>query len=95
MSGKNSPARNRTLANSTPVVVALSDMELPVTVWLHSTASAGRSLEVSTDGGATYETVVYEKDALVGATYVKRTAFYSGVTHVRFTGAAGDTYGVC
>ena len=83
------------LADTTPVTVQMVGAALPATCWLHSLANTGRLIEVSTDSGVTYETVVYEKDALVGATYVKRTAFFSGVTHVRFTGAAGDTYGVC
>lgn len=82
-----------TLINSTPVVFVIAGM-IPVTLWLHSTASAGRKIEVSIDG-IIYEEVIYELNVLNanGTTYQKRVALYSGVSRVRFTGAAGDTYG--
>lgn len=85
-----------TLASATPVVVSMVPQKFPVTVWLHSPATAGRKIEVSLDDGATWEDVVYELNALNanGTTYQKRVAFYSGVSRVRFTGASGDTYGV-
>ena len=82
-----------TLANSTPVKVFIANM-IPVTLWLHSTSNVGRKIEISVDG-TTYEEVVYEINALNAnaVTYQKRTSLFSGVSHVRYTGAAGDTYG--
>ena len=82
-----------TLANSTPVIFFIATM-IPVTLWLHSIAIAGRKIEISVDG-TVYEEVIYEINALNanGTTYQKRAALYSGVSHVRFTGAAGDNYG--
>ena len=82
------------LANSTPVVFFIAGL-VPATLWLHSTASAGRKIEVSIDG-TIYEEVTYELNALNAnnITYQKRTVLYSGVSRVRFTGNTGDTYGV-
>lgn len=84
-----------TLTDATPVAVSMVNKPLPSTIWLHSLATTGRKLEFSVDNGVLYEECVYAKDTLVGATNVKRAILSSGVTHVRYTGAAADTYGIC
>ncbi len=76
-----------TLANGTPVVVAMAGAPLPATVCLKS-ADGGRLIELSADGGVEYFTpAVNFTTATMHVVYVDRP-----VTHVRITGAAADTY---
>ena len=48
------------LAGTSPLAVSMANAPIPATAWLHSAASTGRKIEVSTDNGATYEEVTYE-----------------------------------
>lgn len=80
-----------TLAGATPVVVTMVNAPLPATIFLKSVLSVGRKIEFSDDGGLNYEEVTYSDNTVT----VKRALAISGVTHLRFTGAAGDTWGIC
>ena len=73
------------------------------TLWLISSASAGREIYVSNDG-FNFEIATYSVNAstamvdangnAASAKYVKRAVLYSGVKRVLFKGVAGDAYGV-
>lgn len=76
------------LGDSNPFAVSMADAPLPATVLLNSSA-AGRKIEVSLDG-ATYFVPAYDS-TLTGQIAV---SLLSGVVNVRFTGQAGDQWGV-
>lgn len=78
-----------TLANATPLVVALVHTNLPGTIWLN-TVAAGKLIELSVDGGTLYFTPTYNTSN-AGQLVVSITA---PISHVRFTGVANDTWGV-
>lgn len=75
------------LTNSTPLAVNIANSTWPATVSLVSSA-AGRLIELSADGGATYFTPVYDNSS-TGSISVAITA---PVSHARFTGIAGDVW---
>lgn len=76
-----------TIADGTPVVMAMSGAPLPCTVDLKS-AAAGRLIEWSADNGTTYFTAAYDY------TTAAQLVFFVNmpVTHVRVTGTTNDTY---
>jgi hypothetical protein len=80
---------NGTLTNATPFVVAMTGHPMPSTVTLDS-ADAGRLIELSTDGGVNYFTPVIDATT----TPMIAVALRAPVSHVRFTGAALDTWRV-
>lgn len=79
------------LASTAPLVVAVERMEAPLTVTLTS-AAAGRLIELSTNGGLSGGWYSPAVDASTAS--MINVALESPVTHVRFTGAANDTWRV-
>jgi hypothetical protein len=78
------------LAGTTPEVIPISPAQrLPMTVTLKS-ANAGRLIEFSTDGGSEYFTPTYDKTSSTMIVVVATAR----ISHVRFTGAAADTWSV-
>lgn len=75
------------LADSTPFPVNIATSTLPATVSLVS-AAAGRLIELSTDGGITYFTPIYDSTSATGIS----VGIFAPVSHVRFTGIAGDVW---
>jgi hypothetical protein len=65
----------------------MENCHLPFTATLTST-NGGRKIELSTNGGAEYFTPAYDTSS---ATMLV-VSVASPVTHVKFTGAASDTY---
>lgn len=84
-----------TILNTTPIEKSMLGAPLPCSVYLHSLSSTGRKIEVSLNDGTTYEEVTYALDGLNadGVTYQKRVTFYTGVSDIRITGDANDTFG--
>ena len=62
---------------------------IPTTLVLTS-SDASRAIQISIDGGTTFFTPVYDWS---NATQLG-VAIMAPITHVRFTGVAGDTWGV-
>lgn len=70
-------------------VEGMAGANLPSTVTLKSSAG-GRKIEISTDGGTEYFTPNYDYSS---ATMLV-VSITAPVSHVRFTGAANDTWSV-
>lgn len=83
--------RGGVLANSTPFAVNVATMDFPVTATLTS-AAPGRLIELSSNGGLDGSWWTPTVDATTAS--MINIAINSPVTHVRFTGAAADTYRV-
>lgn len=82
------PTLRGIINSGTPVVVAVpATMQLPGSITLKS-ADAARQIELSTDGGAEY--FIPAKD-IISAT-MQVVIVNAPITHIRFTGAANDTY---
>lgn len=81
--------KSAALADSTPFPVNIATSTWPATVSLVSSA-AGRLIELSTDGGATYFTPNYDNVSTGGIS----VAVLAPVSHVRFTGISGDVWSV-
>lgn len=79
--------KSAALADSTPFPVNIATSTWPATVSLVSSA-AGRLIELSTDGGATYFTPTYDNTSVGGIS----VAVLAPVSHARFTGIAGDVW---
>jgi hypothetical protein len=78
------------LPSTSPVAVVFQDyFKLPMTATLKS-SNVARLVEFSTDGGIEYFTPTYDKTSSTMITVVSN----SRLTHLRFTGAAGDTWSV-
>ena len=73
--------------SATPIVVSMVGAPLPCTATLKS-AAVGRLIELSTDGGVEYFTPTYYYSSATQLTVAVTTP----VSHVRFTGAAADTW---
>lgn len=83
------PFRSATIADGTPIVVAMGHGPMPFTATLKS-AAAGRLIELSTDGGVEYFTPTVDTTSAT----MQIVAVTAPVSHVRFTGAAADTWSV-
>lgn len=79
--------KSAALADSTPFPVNIATSTWPATASLVSSA-AGRLIELSTDGGTTYFTPTYDN---ASATSIS-VGIFAPVSHVRFTGVAGDVW---
>jgi len=79
--------KSAALADSTPFPVNIALWNWPATVSLISSA-AGRLIELSTDGGATYFTPTYDNSS-AGSISV---SIFAPVSHARFTGINGDVW---
>lgn len=78
------------LASTSPEAIEVSPAQrLPITATLKS-VNASRLVEFSTDGGTEYFTPTYDKTS---STMIVVTA-NARVSHIRFTGAAADTWSV-
>lgn len=77
------------LANATPFVVNIANSTLPAQVSLVSSA-AGRKVRLSPNGGATFFDPVYDPDATSSANIT--VTIGAPVSHVEFTGIAGDVW---
>lgn len=77
------------LTNSTPLAVNIANSNWPATVSLVSSAP-GRLLELSVNGGATYFTPAYDETSAASIS----VGIFAPVSHVRFTGIAGDVWSV-
>lgn len=73
------------LQDSNPLAMDISKWSWPATASLVS-SSPNRLIELSTDGGATYFTPTYDNTS-AGSISV---GIFAPVSHVRFTGIAGD-----
>ena len=78
-----------TLANSTPLPIPITVNALPLTITLNTTY-ASKLIEISTDGGVNYFTPVYDTSS---ANQII-THIDAPISHVRFTGTAGDLWSV-
>lgn len=82
-----------TLTSGTPVVVAMAGAPIPATVWVSPVSGDTVLVEVSFDGGVTYEN--WAKGSVTARA---SDVLNSGVTHLRFSRTAGSgttsTYGV-
>lgn len=81
--------KSAALADSTPFPVNIATSTWPATVSLVSSA-AGRLIELSTDGGATYFTPTYDNTS---ATSIS-VGIFAPVSHARFTGVNGDVWSI-
>lgn len=81
-----------TFANTTPVVVSLAGAPVPSTITVSGVGSASRKIELSTDGGSANGWFAPTTDAST-ATMIN-VQLNGNATHVRVTGAAGDTWSV-
>lgn len=86
------PVRTGAISGATPVVVSVGNMDYPITATLAS-AAGGRLIEASSTGdqsaGSWYTlTPTGTTASMINA------AILAPITHVRFTGQAGDTYRV-
>lgn len=78
-----------TLTNATPVPVGMGQADYPCTITLKS-ADAGRKIELSTDDGSEYFTPVIDTTSSTMLVVSLRAP----VSHVRFTGAASNTWSI-
>lgn len=76
--------------SGTQVILPMNNAPLPCTVTLKSSA-AGRKIELSTDGGVEYFTPTVDVGSSATMQIVTVTA---PISHVKFTGIAGDAYRV-
>lgn len=75
------------IPSTTPVIVQMDGAPLPCTVTLVS-ADASRAIELSVDGGTEYFSPAVD---YASATQ-QAVALTAPVSHVRITGAAGDSW---
>lgn len=76
------------LANTLPLTIVVPlNMQLPGSIILKSSAP-GRLIEISVDNGIEYFTPTYD---VVSSTTLL-AIINCPITHIRLTGAAGDTY---
>lgn len=81
-------------AGQTTVIVAVGNMDCPMTATLVSTAS-GRKIELLTTGtGLDADGGWYAVTADATTTSMINAAIKAPVTHIRFTGNANDAYRV-
>lgn len=79
------------LADATPLVVAIGNMEVPLTITLTS-AAVGRLIELSSNGALVGSWYTPTIDATTAA--MINIAVRAPVTHARLTGAVGDVWRV-
>jgi hypothetical protein len=75
---------------ATPLVVAVGDMQFPITVTLQS-AAGGRLIEASSTGDQSAGSWYAITPANTTASMINAT-IASSVSHIRVTGQAGDVY---
>ena len=85
-----------TFLNSSPVVVPCVSLGVYFTAWLRFAVQSTQKTEYSVDGGLNYTEFNYVLTLLTykessGASQVSGVNAY---THIRFTGVAGNTYGI-
>lgn len=81
--------QSASLSNSTPFPVNIATSTWPATVSLVS-AAPGRLIELSTDGGITYFTPTYDNTSVTSIS----VGVFAPVSHMRFTGVAGDVWSI-
>lgn len=86
------PFASGTFASPVPVVQSLAGAPVPATITVSGVGSASRKIELSTDGGTANGWFTPTLDAST-ATMIN-THVEGNATHVRVTGAAGDTWSV-
>lgn len=84
--------RTGAIPDATPVVVAVGNMDFPITATLTS-AAGGRLIEASSTGDQSAGSW-YTLTPSATVTAMINAAILTPVTHLRFTGQAGDTYRV-
>ncbi len=77
------------LPDGNPAAISVAALSAPATVYLNSSSGA-RKIEFSVDDGASFIQPTYDYSP-AGQLVV---FFSAPVSHVRFTGAAADTWGV-
>lgn len=84
MSSNNSKG---TLTSATPTVINLEQIKFPCTITLRS-AAAGRLMRISSDNGLEY----FIPTVTVSTPTMQNLVVTAPVSHVEFTGQAGDTW---